>query len=155
MSNWNSSIDEAMVKVWEYGGYAFGKNTERATRFLNDDRTNNRQQKILEFSNEKIYLPSRFTNDLGDFDAAYLNPMFNEIDKKILPEVKRYVDIVGLDPQGLLRALDDKHNVIPKRWSNIDDFYKAADVVKMTTKESNHIFPGNEYDVLSKCYGIG
>ena len=77
-------------------------------------------------------------SEVSDADRLLLCPIAGEIDDQLIMEIEPA--FLALDPQGMLRKIDEDYVVSPKSWSN-PDALKKLDILKTSSSE-HHLITG-------------
>ena len=95
------------------------------------DSDGNRQQLILGVGGElrEHHIPTKWK----DVDIAYLCPLTGEVDSPVAQCFSHA--LIGVTPQGWMRAWDENRRVHPKRWHTAEAILSHADVLVLSEED--------------------
>ena len=102
------------------------------TRFVLDYRRDPRSLKVA-----AICEPIQFS-EIRDAERLLLCPIAGEINDELIDGLD--LGFLGLDPQGLVRAVKPDHSVMPKKWYNSDILSKIN--LFKTSSNEHHLITG-------------
>jgi sugar/nucleoside kinase (ribokinase family) len=121
-------------------------------RYLKDGT---RIQKVLSTSSSisKKDIPQHFLES----PCLHLGPVYHEIDPTIIPSIREYFNIISLDIQGYIRAIDgETGEVTIDSWENYQDYLSFIDVLKADEYELKALTKTNKLsDAIEKIRKIG
>jgi sugar/nucleoside kinase (ribokinase family) len=110
----------------------------KTTSFINCYTNNNRKQKLLEYTRKINFNISR------NLDIIHLNPVYREIDVKIVKKARERCEILSLDVQGLVR--DRKGNeIVNKFWNEREKYMRYIDFLKIGKYELRSVSKKNNF----------
>lgn len=104
-----------------------------------------RTQKVLSTSEKITFrdIPEMYYS----VPCIHLGPVFNEINPKLISEVRELFKFVSLDGQGFTRSIDDSNNhVILKPWLDFEEYLPKLDVLKVDDIELKGITGAKKLD---------
>jgi sugar/nucleoside kinase (ribokinase family) len=126
---------------------------EHTTTFENVyDEAGNRKQVCKHVA--PTISPDDVPRSYRDAKSFYVSPIAGEVTADLLKAVKRGTNVVMLDPQGLLRRVNRNGAVKVEPRSDLEDFLRYVDIVKIGREEAR-AFRGDAMEILEGLRRMG